>query len=231
VRVYVQTHRAVRSLNRAHRPRMGASDASQREKTFASSTQRQAEFFDEGADHLGAKNPVIPEQRPQSPWQRHDPMPNRHGREHALLQMHGAVRHAAAQARRAKPAAFATQSDQLRVPAATAGQVKAAPFQDATTDERFSTDESPEEKSARSQSTHFHGERSAFVRLRRALHGICSFRRSSLPLPLPQVESAKRSAGPCKRRGSPRRSARTPCGASRQWPGGISTWLFAHERR
>jgi hypothetical protein len=65
----------------------------------------------------------------RTPRQGHNPVPNRHGREHALLQMHRAVRHTAAEARRAKPAAFATQRDQLRVPAATAGQVKAAPLQ------------------------------------------------------------------------------------------------------
>jgi len=61
MRMYVEAHRAVRSLNRGHRPRMGASYAPQREKTFGSSTQRQAELFDEGADHLGAKHPVVPE--------------------------------------------------------------------------------------------------------------------------------------------------------------------------
>ncbi len=53
-------------------------------------------------------------------------MPSGDGRQHALLEMDGAIGHAATQAGRAEPPAFAREGDELRVAAAAALEVKAA---------------------------------------------------------------------------------------------------------
>src|SRR6266542_1234207 len=75
--VGTKPHRAVGSLNRRHRARVGSGDALETEQAFSSLPQRAQKLLGESTDHLGAKTPIVPEQRSEAPGQRTDPVSDR----------------------------------------------------------------------------------------------------------------------------------------------------------
>jgi hypothetical protein len=129
VSVHIHSERAVRPLDGRNGAGVRVRDAAEREQALGAALKRAAELADEGADDLRAQRPVVAQEGAQAPGERADPVPHGHHRQDALLEVHGHIGHPSTAAGGAECSLLAAERDELRVPAAAAGEVQTARLQ------------------------------------------------------------------------------------------------------
>ena len=122
----VQSQSRVRTLHGKHAARVREGHGAEAERRFRSFLERAGELAGERLRDARGEHSVVAEQGAKAPGQRADPVPDGHGGEHALLEVHGHVGHSPAETGWTETTALAAQADDLRVAAGTAHQMKTA---------------------------------------------------------------------------------------------------------